>query len=347
MHQLVANSRPNKQDAVLRYFGPTRYERLINACASALAGASGADRSAVANSIASNLAELQRLANQGKLRFAKGQASPPISKELRTHPLTSSICREADFSRPDFHRWMSILKETPRYHRKQWEFFFVARALEEQGFLCSGHSGVGFGVGTEPLPAAFAACGVDVLASDQGIDDTRRAGWAGSDQHSMTVDVLNNRCICDREQFAANVRFRGIDMNDIPRDLDSQFDFAWSACCLEHLGSIRNGLDFIINSTRLLKPGGVCVHTTEINLSSNNDTLESRDLVLFRKRDIEQVVARLESIRVRRLSDDWSGGDGWLDDYIDLPPYLEAPHLRLRLGNFISTSIGLIIKRLK
>jgi hypothetical protein len=241
---------------------------------------------------------------------------------------------------------MSILKETPRYHRKQWEFFFIAQALEEQGLLCHGRSGVGFGVGTEPLPAAFAARGVEVLASDQGIGDAKRAGWASSDQHSTTVDVLNNRCICDPEQFAANIRFREIDMNHIPKDLHRQFDFTWSACSLEHLGSIIKGLDFIVNSTRLLRPGGVCVHTTEINLSSNNDTLESRDLVLFRKRDIEQVVGRLESLGCAVFPIDWSKGKGWLDDYIDLPPYLEAPHLRLRLGNFNSTSIGLIIKRL-
>src|SRR5262249_5108037 len=152
--------------------------------------------------------------------------------------------------------------------------------------------------------------------------------------------------ICDPEQFAANIRFREIDMNHIPKDLHRQFDFTWSACSLEHLGSIIKGLDFIVNSTRLLRPGGVCVHTTEINLSSNNDTLESRDLVLFRKRDIEQVVGRLESLGCAVFPIDWSKGKGWLDDYIDLPPYLEAPHLRLRLGNFNSTSIGLIIKRL-
>ena len=46
-------------------------------------------------------------------------------------------------------------------------------------------------------------------------------------------------------------------------------------------------MDFVINSMRVLKPGGVAVHTTEFNLSSNDDTIEARDLCVYRRRDIE------------------------------------------------------------
>jgi glycosyltransferase involved in cell wall biosynthesis len=347
MHRLAATMRPKKQVAVSSWFGPTRYERLINGCAGTLIGASVEDKVAAADAISKNASTLQLLAANGHLSPQKDkQALPPLLDERNVRPLTSSICRESDFRRADYHRWMGLLKETPRYHRKQWEFYFVSQALEEQGLLSEGRSGVGFGVGTEPLPAAFAARRVKILASDQGIEDAKRIGWVDSDQHSTTVDMLNDRYICDPELFAASVRFREIDMNDIPSDLYRQFDFAWSACCLEHLGSINNGLDFIVNSTRLLRPGGVCVHTTELNMSSNDDTFESQDLVLFRRRDIERVVRRLEVSGFCVLPIDWSTGDGWLDDYVDLPPYIQAPHLRLRLSKFASTSIGLIIKRL-
>ena len=194
MRELVANQRPNKQAAVAGSFAPTRYEQLINSCAGALVGASAEDKAAVAGAIARNTAQLDRLpaVASGRSTRLKQAESPPL-RTLTPPPLTSAICREADFVRSDFHRWMDVLKEKPRYHRKLWEFFFVAQALQEQGLLAPGRSGVGFGVGTEPLPAAFAALGVSVLASDQGIEEAMRAGWAATDQHTSTVDALNDR----------------------------------------------------------------------------------------------------------------------------------------------------------
>ena len=43
----------------------------------------------------------------------------------------------------------------------------------------------------------------------------------------------------------------------IDTDCHGQFDFVWSACAFEHLGSILNGLEFVVNSVKCLKPGGV------------------------------------------------------------------------------------------
>ncbi|MDZ7627850.1 MAG: class I SAM-dependent methyltransferase [Parvularculaceae bacterium] len=157
--------------------------------------------------------------------------------------------------------------------------------------------------------------------------------------------ILITSAICDQTIFRENVRFREIDMNAIPTDLNETFDFCWSACCLEHLGSIKHGLDFIVKSTRLLRRGGVAVHTTEFNLSSNDETIESRDLSLLRRRDIEAVVDRLEASGCHVEKIDWSQGHGFLDGYIDLPPYKQEPHLRLKIGDFDCTSIGLIITK--
>ena len=52
-------------------------------------------------------------------------------------------------------------------HRKMWEWLFIAEALRERGMLAAGRSGLGFGVGQEPLVALFAAAGCDVVATDQ------------------------------------------------------------------------------------------------------------------------------------------------------------------------------------
>jgi SAM-dependent methyltransferase len=134
-------------------------------------------------------------------------------------------------------------------------------------------------------------------------------------------------------------------MNHIPKDIGA-FDFCWSSCAFEHLGSIRKGLDFVMNSARLLKPGGVAVHTTEYNVTSNSKTLDNNpSFVIFRRCDIELLVDELkfEGFEVDPI--DFSSGEDGLERYVDLPPYLDEPHLRLQLaGEYVSTSLGVIIR---
>jgi hypothetical protein len=83
-------------------------------------------------------------------------------------------------------------------------------------------------------------------------------------------------------------------MNHIPSHLADRFDFCWSTCSFEHLGSLEHGLRFVENSIGTLKVGGIAVHTTEFNLSSDADTLESPNLSVYRRRDIEKLVKALE-----------------------------------------------------
>ena len=133
-------------------------------------------------------------------------------------------------------------------------------------------------------------------------------------------------------------------MNAIPADL-RDFDFVWSSCALEHLGSLEAGINFVINSTKCLRRGGVAVHTTEFNLSSNKETYEGSGVVLFRKRDIEEMIARLESAGCSVAPLNLTIGERVEDGFVDLPPYKSTPHLKLALYGFLTTSVGLIITR--
>ena len=130
-------------------------------------------------------------------------------------------------------------------------------------------------------------------------------------------------------------------MNAIPTDL-SGYDFCWSACALEHLGSIRLALDFIRNSLETLRPRGIAVHTTEFNLQSNSDTVDRPILCIPRKHDIEQVIHELGAAghRVEPLNL-WPGAAP-VDEHIDLPPFTAPPalaHLKLLLAGIVTTSI--------
>lgn len=272
-------------------------------------------------------------------------AVPDFSKVDVPYVFSSGICREQHFHLPLYTYWCRCLAETPKFHRKQWEFVYICHALYERGYIQDGHSGIGFGVGKEPLVSYFASQGVNILATDLDLDRASKLGWASSNQHSNDIFQLNERSLCEQSKFLKKAKFLNVDMNDIPSDL-GKFDFCWSSCAFEHLGSIENGLNFVLNSSKLLKPGGIAIHTTEFNLSSNTKTLDNNpSFVIFRRRDIEQLVRELTEKGYEVEPIDFSPGEDELERYVDMPPYIDEPHLRLELaGKYISTSLGIIIQ---
>lgn len=255
-----------------------------------------------------------------------------------------ALCRQELFEQPFFHFWCGRIGEEVRYHRKQWEFVFIAQAAWERGLLAPGRRALGFGVGTEPLSALFAAHGVKVTATDMAGDAVQSAGWQATAQHASGKDGLRHLGICPPDAFDRNVEFRNCDMNAVPADLTG-YDFCWSACALEHLGSIEMGLSFIERSIDCLAPGGWAIHTTEFNLTSNEATIDNEITVLFRRQDIERVIERLRAQGHEAAAVDWTEGTGALDQYIDLPPYRSEPHLSAAIAGFKTTSLGLIVRK--
>jgi hypothetical protein len=273
----------------------------------------------------------------------------PFSIPPQPVPFSSTLCQQSHFALDQYRFWAKALKETPRFQRKQWEFIFIAQVLYERGFLKAGNKGLVFGAGQEPLPSLFASFGVEILATDQAAESAVAGGWSESGQHTYDVSALNQRNICTPRMFNDLVSYRSVDMNDIPRDLDEKFDFCWSACAFEHLGSLQHGLDFVENSLRTLRPGGLAVHTTEYNISSNEDTIETVNTSIYRRRDIETFVDTLTNKGFKVAPIDWNLGEGFAETVVDLPPFSGRgePHIRLRFMDYDTTSIGLIIQRLE
>ena len=128
-------------------------------------------------------------------------------------------------------------------------------------FLTEGRTGLGFGVGHEPLPALFASLGCTHCRYRSGPGRCDQGRVARDGQHADGLAALERPEICAPATFRERVSFEVVDMNDIPAHLRDRFDFCWSACCLEHLGSLAHGLRFIENSLNTLKIGGVgCPH---------------------------------------------------------------------------------------
>lgn len=282
-------------------------------------------------------------------RFRPARAPQfPVSDTSMPEPTlwapVSQGCTMGQMQEPHYARWCNEIKEAPRTHRKQWEFCFILQALDHLEMMRPGKKALGFGVGQEPLAANFAKRGMSVLATDLDMSEAANQGWVHTAQHAESKRALNDRLICDEEKFDELVEFRNMDMNAIDPDLYGKYDVVWSACAFEHLGSIAQGLDFVINSVKCLRSGGVAVHTTEFNCSSDNDTLDHTSTVIFRRRDFLGLAKRLEAMGFE-IEFNFNLGDQPLDKHIDVAPYKVDEHLKLQIQEWTCTSFGLIIRK--
>ena len=269
----------------------------------------------------------------------------PASRPPNPSRLRSCLCTRAQLESPAFRYWATSIHENWRLHRKLWEHCFILQSLFERDMLRGGRKGLGFAVGEEALPSLMASLGCEVVATDLDVSDSRADVWAQTAQLAAGLATLNNKNLCDESIFRERVSFRPVDMNRIPHDLRG-FDFTWSTCSFEHCGSIGLGKRFLREQMRCLKPGGIAIHTTEFNLSSNEETVDNATTVLFRRQDIEAVIRDLqaEGHEVEKLQLDV--GCYPEDEQVDIPPYSDNIHLKLELYHrYVSTSVALIVKK--
>jgi 2-polyprenyl-3-methyl-5-hydroxy-6-metoxy-1,4-benzoquinol methylase len=252
---------------------------------------------------------------------------------------TSQLCTASQFSSDIYRRWCAALAiDANTLHRKNWELVYICRVAENFGLLKSGNRALGFGVGREPISSLLASKGLKVTATD-----APDGKWEAGNQYATDLKAVWNSALVPWDAFVQHVALRRVDMNHIPADL-REYDFVWSSCSLEHIGGLRPGLDFIKNSMACLRPGGIGVHTTEFNLSSNNRTFETTDLSLYRRRDIDEIVKELRSLGHFVCEVNYFSGRGKIDRHIDVPPY-SLPHVKLSVFGFACTSIGIIVRR--
>ncbi|WP_435477723.1 hypothetical protein [Variovorax sp. RT4R15] len=287
--------------------------------------------------------QVEQLRNVRRSTFKPDPSLNPASESSPFMP--ASNCQASDFYHPRFAQLCKLMAQRPHFHRKQWEWVYVLHHLEQAGVLSKGSRGLGFGVGTEPLPAVFASMGVDVVATDAPLDASRAADWHSTHQHSGDVSQLLNPHIAPDDLVRAKVAHRQCDMNDIDPSLRN-FDFNWSCCCFEHLGSLEHGLRFVVNAVEnTLRIGGVAVHTTEFNASSNEATVAEGSTVIYRLRDMGELVERLRD-RGHDVQPFIIGPtEHALDYHVDVPPYVQDVHLKMLLASYVTTSVGLVVRR--
>jgi hypothetical protein len=247
----------------------------------------------------------------------------------------------ADFRHPRYFELCRLLHVEPTWHRKQWEWIFIAHHIVPR--VKPGMRGLVFGVGTEPMPAMFANLGASIVATDAPDD---QGLWSIGSQWSAGLDAIRKPYMIPNERFDQLVSFRPCDMTNIDADLRG-FDFCWSSCAFEHLGSIEAGLKFVRDSLDTLRPGGVAVHTTEFNLSSNTDTVDNTDTVLFRMSDLQRLSAELRAQGHDVTPIIVSPSLDAMDHHVDTPPFSSDLHLKLKLAGYVTTSVGIVVRKAK
>jgi SAM-dependent methyltransferase len=294
-------------------------------------------------------------AEMAQRHYAAGLAGPeaPVPAGPSHAGLTSRTCRQADIEHDWLRHWSRILGTPPVYHRKLWEDCFVLQSLWEAGMLAPGRRALGFAVGREALPAILAAHGVSVVATDLDGSDERARDWIETGQHGSATEGLYRPGLLDRAEFDRLVGFRPADMARLPDDLlQGGFDMVWSVCALEHLGNLDRGMAFVEAAMRCLKPGGIAVHTTELNLDEAGETLSQGGTVLYQRKHLEQLAARLAAQGHRMLPLDYAHPPGIMDQFVDIPPFeegrvplghLSPPHLRLSIAGHAATSVGIVV----
>jgi hypothetical protein len=269
--------------------------------------------------------------------------------------LRSQLCSAESLRSPELRAWAQRLRPVwdaagddgrdVMLHRKMWEWLFIAEALHERGLLAPGSRGLGFGVGQEPLVAAFAAQGCDLVATDQPHELAVSSGWTDSSvEWAGGLENLPTHDLVSDAELARRVQYRDVDMNHLPDDLRG-FDFTWSSCALEHLGTLAAGTDFIVAQMDCLRPGGVAVHTTEYLVSSDDapSTVEQGGTVFYRRSDIGDLIDELRRAG-HAIDMDYSLGTTPDDVHIDVAPYSDV-HLRTQLGEYVTTSVALIVTK--
>lgn len=269
--------------------------------------------------------------------FVKNSSLPTMEE-----PVCQLVTAE-QWDDPSFKRILKDINKKKVFHRKQWELVYVINCLQKHNKLEKGNFGLGFACGKELLPSYFASKGCKITASDQSLENA--GNWSLTNQHSNSVEDLFYESYVNRADFEKNVCFKNVDMNCIPEELFDSFDFCWSICAMEHIGGLKKGVEFVKKSLKCLKVGGVAIHTTEFNLSSNDKTFNLKNNCAFRHKDIINML--------KSLGDDYEYktnfniGTDEFNFFVDFERNDPNKHLKIETLGFIITCFGLIIKRVK
>jgi FkbM family methyltransferase len=258
--------------------------------------------------------------------FMQGDWTPPTIERP-----ASQLCTRAQFGEAAYREACLRLGEVPCIHRQQWEIVYVLASLEVLGAVGPGKRGVVVGAISGALPAVLAAAGCDVTVVAPRIEPATLASAVA-------------RGLCSEDDFRTRVVVRN-DAEALAQQAPGTLDFVCTFGLADAVGSVERALGPLKASFAWLRAGGASVHTATFNLSSNYGTIERRGTCALRRFDLDTLATFAARAGVTMAPLTLFDGDDPVDAFVDTPPYLPQPHLKLRVDRYVLTSIGLAFSR--
>lgn len=262
----------------------------------------------------------------------------------------SKICDASDWFESEFQQVIkSELRESPRFHRKQWEFAMIFLALRRLGYLNKDSTGLSMGGGNERVLYSIARYVKKLFVTDLYSDTT---GWDCARTDDPNDFIRKSKPF---EVDDSKIEAMRMDMRDLQFE-DNTFDFCYSSCAIEHIGDYDDFIKHINEVHRCLKEGGVYVLTTEFQFG--DETIKDPNNYIFSHSYLNEILRSIElsvfTQPIVTLSEneanfplpaninnifDLGSSSSQIDHY---PNY---SHLLLLRGKHPFTSISLILKK--
>lgn len=262
----------------------------------------------------------------------------------------SKICDAADwFDQELIDVITKELEETPRLHRKQWEFGMIFLALKKLGMITPESRGLSMGGGNERVLYSLARKIKKLFVTDLYESDT---SWDTARTNNAESFILNSKPF---EVDNSKLDVRVMDMRSLQFP-DDYFDFCYSSCSFEHIGHFNDFLKHLNEAYRVLKNNGVYVFTTEFLFG--DETIKDPNNYLFSADYLEELFAEmnfsLDTLpdltltrhesnypRAANLTNLFYNNTGNTDSYFSNL----IPHTHLLRGKYPFTSILFILRK--
>jgi hypothetical protein len=255
------------------------------------------------------------------------------------HPVCQ-LCTATQFREPVFAEIIQALGAAPRLSRRVWEQVYVVAVLADQGCIEPGRTAIGLGVERERVAALLASRGVQVTALGQTGRLPELQTKGGLHLFYPEVGPLAG--------FETLVSYNeaplGVGGAELTALLGGPWDMVWSCGAAQRSGGIAEALDFIERSMELLRPGGFAVHTLDFNIGSEEETVETEELSVPRRADIEALLLRLVAAGHQVAPLNLYPGHEPEDGSVDVQPY-SLPHLKAEVEGHVVTSLGLLLQK--
>lgn len=263
---------------------------------------------------------------------------------------TSKICDAGDWFDPEIKLIIeNELRETARFHRKQWEFAMIFLTLQKFELLKEQNVGLSLGGGNERVLFSIARHIKKLFVTDL-YDDSTSWDCARTGDPDEFIKASKPFPVDDTKIKALKMDMRKLDF------ADNTFDFCYSSCAIEHIGEYQDFLQHFNEVNRVLKPGGIYVLTTELQFGE--ETITDENNFIFTKDYIAKLISEsdldiVSDVNVELTKNNinypypsniqsiaFSGNNNFSQRIVE-----QFPHLILIRGNVPFTSVLLILRK--